>query len=488
MRQIALLEHETITYQTYLLEGPAPYMFSVGGFSDGELTLTLMDGDAIEVVEQEPLTVGATVDVTAPADAAQLLVFPLELTESEEPILLQVSDMATGDGFGIEPGVIRDANGDPIETELSDATFMGGISFFPNGELPYRFELASLPAGASWRVSLSGFYQDAGAIEFGQRIEGTTLDGVTLSYTIASPVEEGQVVTLSSEAPVDGGVAIAILDANGESNTSGVFGTRYQEGNIDFNVAVTRMSGPPPYTLSVYNSAFGGADGEFLFAFTLEDGDQLGLNEVAVLVPGYSVAGTIPAAGESLSFVTLDVEPDTIITLDWGPKGWGTIFGIKDGTGAVVNPITDTYDADYAVFDLTGLEGPFTVPLLAGRYLSEGAEYTLTLAEGDQPIPFEEATPTTDTPDEAITSSGSESATETGECTISNSSDVNQRSGPGTDFERAGALAAGTSTSVDGQATGSDGLVWWRLGEGVWVRSDVVTESGNCEGVAVVQP
>ncbi|KXK24277.1 MAG: hypothetical protein UZ15_CFX003000333, partial [Chloroflexi bacterium OLB15] len=40
----------------------------------------------------------------------------------------------------------------------------------------------------------------------------------------------------------------------------------------------------------------------------------------------------------------------------------------------------------------------------------------------------------------------------------------------------------------DGQAIGADGFVWWRLGEGVWMRSDVVDETGDCAGVRVVQP
>jgi hypothetical protein len=400
----------------------------------------------------------------------------------------------TGMGdIGLLPGIIRDANDDPIETELSDASFMGGISFLPNGELPYRFELSSLPAGASWEVSLSGFYHEGGAIEFGQRIEGTTLDGVTIRYTLTSSAEENQVVTLRGEAPVDGGVAIAILDANGESHANGVFGTAYEEGGTRFDVAVTRLVGPPPYSLTVYNYALSGVVGEFPFAFVLEDGDTLGINEVAVLAPGFSVEGVIPPANETLSFITLDVSPDTIITLDWGPKGYGYVFGIKDGTGAPIDPIIDhSFEDDYAVYDLTGREGPFTVPLLAGRYLFEGNEYTLTLAEGDQPLSFEEATPTTDTPDEATTSdtTPSETGSSAGSdgCTVSNSGDVNQRSGPGTDFERAGTLAAGTSASVDGQATGTDGFVWWRLSEDVWVRSDVVSETGNCESVPVVTP
>ncbi len=72
-------------------------------------------------------------------------------------------------------------------------------------------------------------------------------------------------------------------------------------------------------------------------------------------------------------------------------------------------------------------------------------------------------------------------------CSISALGNVNQRSGPGTNFARAGTLAGGTSAAVDGQAIGADGFIWWRLGESIWVRSDVVNELGDCASVPFVQ-
>ena len=82
---------------------------------------------------------------------------------------------------------------------------------------------------------------------------------------------------------------------------------------------------------------------------------------------------------------------------------------------------------------------------------------------------------------------GTPSADTTAVCSVSAAGNVNQRSGPGTNFARAGTLAGGTSAAVDGQATGADGMVWWRLGEGIWVRSDVVNESGDCTSVPIAQ-
>ena len=65
-------------------------------------------------------------------------------------------------------------------------------------------------------------------------------------------------------------------------------------------------------------------------------------------------------------------------------------------------------------------------------------------------------------------------------CTVQ-ATGVNLRNGPGTNFERVGWLTRGDTGFVDGQTIGTDALVWWHLIQGVWVRSDVVTPSGQCE-------
>jgi hypothetical protein len=76
-----------------------------------------------------------------------------------------------------------------------------------------------------------------------------------------------------------------------------------------------------------------------------------------------------------------------------------------------------------------------------------------------------------------------------GACTVTPvaAGGANLRSGPGTDFDIAGSLASGASATVTGQATGTDGLPWWQLAGGNWVRSDVVTTSGNCDNVPAVE-
>lgn len=60
---------------------------------------------------------------------------------------------------------------------------------------------------------------------------------------------------------------------------------------------------------------------------------------------------------------------------------------------------------------------------------------------------------------------------------------VNQRRGPGTGFEIAGVLEDGAAANAVAQAVGIDGLTWWQLEGGGWVREDVVSEQGACAGL-----
>jgi hypothetical protein len=74
------------------------------------------------------------------------------------------------------------------------------------------------------------------------------------------------------------------------------------------------------------------------------------------------------------------------------------------------------------------------------------------------------------------------------QCGVRAVNTVNLRSGPGTQYDKAGSLEAGQTALIIGQATASDGFVWWKLESGSWVRSDVVTAGGNCADVPVLEP
>jgi tetratricopeptide (TPR) repeat protein len=73
------------------------------------------------------------------------------------------------------------------------------------------------------------------------------------------------------------------------------------------------------------------------------------------------------------------------------------------------------------------------------------------------------------------------------ECELTTSNSINLREGPGTNFAIAQAATGGLRADGIGQAIGSDGIIWWKLPNNMWVRSDVVTETGNCDALPVVE-
>lgn len=72
---------------------------------------------------------------------------------------------------------------------------------------------------------------------------------------------------------------------------------------------------------------------------------------------------------------------------------------------------------------------------------------------------------------------------EAGVCEVSADGSVNKRSGPGTNFDRAGTLEPGTILEAVGQTNAADGFVWWELEDGSWVRDDIVNAVGDCASV-----
>lgn len=73
-------------------------------------------------------------------------------------------------------------------------------------------------------------------------------------------------------------------------------------------------------------------------------------------------------------------------------------------------------------------------------------------------------------------------------CTITATTNVNRRVGPGTSFGVLGVLEPDTPVTVIGEALGDDDFVWWQLSDESWVRSDVVVESPECAEAAPTPP
>lgn len=115
----------------------------------------------------------------------------------------------------------------------------------------------------------------------------------------------------------------------------------------------------------------------------------------------------------------------------------------------------------------------------AGGAASQATEAEAAESENTASESAGETTETTET---------GETTTSASTCTITAPNNANLRGGPGTEFGVAGGLSAGQNAEVDGQAQGADGMTWYRLTDGTWVRSDIVGAPGECAEVPNVTP
>ncbi|MEM6280752.1 MAG: hypothetical protein AAF787_01050 [Chloroflexota bacterium] len=65
-------------------------------------------------------------------------------------------------------------------------------------------------------------------------------------------------------------------------------------------------------------------------------------------------------------------------------------------------------------------------------------------------------------------------------CEIITAATINQRGGPGTQFDVLSQLTAGEIALATGYAIDADGFTWWRMENELWMREDVVTARGYC--------
>lgn len=75
-----------------------------------------------------------------------------------------------------------------------------------------------------------------------------------------------------------------------------------------------------------------------------------------------------------------------------------------------------------------------------------------------------------------------------GPCTAAWTVDVNLRAGPGTNYPIRRGVPGGFYGQPDARAVGSDGEIWWRLVEGVWVAANLTAAGGNCGTIPLVAP
>lgn len=117
---------------------------------------------------------------------------------------------------------------------------------------------------------------------------------------------------------------------------------------------------------------------------------------------------------------------------------------------------------------------------------NDGEPFPERLVPGTPEPPTPEPT---EAPTEAVEATQEAAATEaaaTG-CTVQTGTNVNMRSGPGVNFGASPTpMRPVDRFEVTGQATGTDGRVWYRLENDYWVRNDVVRASGSCDDLPEV--
>ncbi len=72
------------------------------------------------------------------------------------------------------------------------------------------------------------------------------------------------------------------------------------------------------------------------------------------------------------------------------------------------------------------------------------------------------------------------------ECTVAWTGDVNLRQGPGTDYPIRQGVPGGFYSTADARAQGSNGALWWRLTDSVWIAADATVASTSCGTLSMI--
>lgn len=286
-----------------------------------------------------------------------------------------------------------------------------------------------------------------------------SLDGEVRLWDIASRAEGPTLVDNSNGTPVQS-VAFspdgATLAAGG-GNTIRLWdvATGTVQATLETEIGdIASLSFRPDGTMLVY----GGADPTaWVWDLANDNRALLEGHTDQVFALAFSPDGTMIASGDA-GTVRL-----------WDVTTGANLVELPSPSGQAVNSVAFSPDGT-----LLASGGESGGAVLWGTSGAGGQEGAATEGTGETT-----ATTTTEETTPGTTTSAST-------CTLTAPGNVNLRSGPGTDFDRAGSLSGGQTAEVDAQTTGTDGMTWYRLTDGTWVRSDVVGSPAECAGVPVV--
>ncbi len=205
--------------------------------------------------------------------------------------------------------------------------------------------------------------------------------------------------------------------------------------------------------------------------------------------PGKRPCSTAPDGGILLQ--TPDTEREvTLITNNLELVTAGTVWlqipapaevlvSVLEGSARVGGQVVEAGSRAHFVFrgrgfELSALE---EYAFVRARYLPLPLlprEFALPFALGDVIFPFE--------PGSGFLTSISADA----DCVAAWAGDVNLRGGPGTNYPLRRGVPGGYYAYPDARAT--NGGVWWRLADGIWVAANVTVTAGACGALPLVDP
>lgn|GEM_PF-3614486 len=311
----------------------------------------------------------------------------------------------------------------------------------------------------SLSFSLTTFAQNGETILVGGSVSGRFgAEPAEIIYPLDIPAGELVTLTVAGEfipGATSASISYQIQDADGSS--------------VDFipsTYRVFRANGALPYTLSINGS-------NVVYTITLEAGDTLQRESLGTLAVGQRLEGLLPEDNGIYEYIQLDVEAGKTYIVEQSGAAANVPFVILDGAVARVSrnepPATRSLTFDVAEDNVLPLY------LMIEPATNAGEPFAFTLVERGETA--QTAAPET-TPEATAEPAAA--------CTVRSIGESRQRVGPGTNYELTGLMAPDALAEVDGQARGTDGFTWWRLGEDFWVRSDLVDEIGDCASVPVL--
>jgi hypothetical protein len=392
LTQIGQVYTPTTPRQVYRLSGSGPYRVATVICGGVVMSLSILDGDAISRLDQPPLSLDTTAQISATTIAPdQLIAFPLNLQQGDVfTVRTSLNDAPNAVSLPTYGAVIRDANGQDVASLFSDRLpYVWNLAapvYAADQALPYHLELPALGIYVVNNQCRDGsidclFFdvqvqrgntavEDRGVLNIGSSIQDILPTNEAVLYTL--DVAEAQPFTFrfqwSQAAPelrfFNAAPDVADVVTSSVVETAGYNWTMH-------------VQGPPPYTLYLFAEAAS-------YALQIEAADTVAQHEVGRLAPGGILHGIVPPVDDVRDYVALDVDPNTVITLNWGVPQ--SEFTIVDSTGARMYPSNDHWSAGYAVVDLSQGTPPFVVVMDDARYA--GQPFTFTLAEGESPLAF----------------------------------------------------------------------------------------------------